>query len=100
MTIATDHRQAAAARIADLIAALQREGTQRNSNLIEECEALARAVAAFHMEGIRFRMFNVDRLVTREGTVPPATTSLLEEIRKHLEAAGFHTRSHHAPGQS
>lgn len=99
MTIATDHRQAAAARIADLIAALQREGTQQNSNLIEECEALARAVAAFHMEGIRFRMFNVDRLVTREG-VPPAATSLLEEIRKHLEAAGFHTRSHHAPGQS
>ena len=29
--------------------------------LVENAEALRRAVAAFHMEAIRFRMFNVDR---------------------------------------
>ena len=31
--------------------------------LIEEGEALQRAVAAFHMEAIRFRMHNVERLL-------------------------------------
>ena len=101
MTTATDSRLAAAARLTDLIALLQRDGAERHTALLDECEALARAVAAFHMEGIRFRMFNVDRLISREpGTVPEATAGLLEEIRTHLEAAGFHTRSHHAPGTS
>lgn len=101
MTTATDRRLAAAARLADLIALLQRDGARRHPALVEECEALARAVAAFHMEGIRFRMFNVDRLVSRDpGAVPAATAGLLDEIRGHLEAAGFHTRSHHAPGAS
>jgi hypothetical protein len=101
MTTATDHRQAAAARLADLIALLQRDDARQHSALVDECEALARAVAAFHMEGIRFRMFNVDRLVSREpAAVPAETAGLLEEIRTHLEAAGFHTRSHHAPGAS
>jgi hypothetical protein len=101
MTSSTDHRQAASARIADLIGELQREGGERNSTIIEECEALARAVGAFHMEGIRFRIFNVDRLVAREGTaLAPAVPAMIEDIRRHLEAAGFHTRSHQAPGHS
>jgi hypothetical protein len=54
--------------------------------VIEEAEALRRAVAAFHMEAIRFRIFAVDRLVRLD-----------EELRHELETAGFHTRSHAAP---
>lgn len=93
-----DHRQAARDRIDQLIALLKQQPTAETAALVEECEALARAIAAFHMEGIRFRMFNVDRLLTRnEATLPAASTTILEEARHHLEAAGFHTRSHQAP---
>jgi hypothetical protein len=94
-----DQRQAAAARIAELIALLRTHPSYVTAAIIEECEALARAVTAFHMEGIRFRMFNVDRLLnTRDVALPPGAGALLEEARRHLEAAGFHTRSHQAPG--
>ena len=66
--------------------------------LAAECESLASAIAAFHIEGIRFRMFNVDRLLTR-GTlpVPAEAPAIFTEVRHELEAAGFHTRSHAAP---
>ena len=30
-------------------------------SVLEEADALRRAVAAFHMEAIRFRMYSVDR---------------------------------------
>ena len=93
-----DHRQAARDRVDQLIALLKQRPTAESTALVEECEALARAIAAFHMEGIRFRMFNVDRLITRNGAgVPEASAAILEEARHHLEAAGFHTRSHQAP---
>ena len=64
--------------------------------LVAECESLSVAIRAFHMEGIRFRMFNVDRLL---GTVEvtPEARSTFAEARRELEAAGFHTRSHQAP---
>ena len=68
-----------------------------NAQLIEEGEALRRAVAAFHMEAIRFRMYSVDRLLHQAGD-PPEGRRLFEELRHALEAAGFHTRSHAAPG--
>jgi len=97
--MATDPRQTAAARITDLIALLKGQPGPAAAGLIEECEALARAIAAFHMEGIRFRIFNVDRQLSRAGEAAPAGASaLLEDARRHLEAAGFHTRSHSAPG--
>lgn len=64
--------------------------------LVNEAEALRRAIAAFHMEAIRFRIYAVDRLVKHLGDAPPART-LLEELRHELETAGFHTRSHAAP---
>jgi hypothetical protein len=64
--------------------------------LIEETEALRRAVAAFHMEAIRFRMHSVDRLLKRSGDAD--STRAFDELRLALEAAGFHTRSHAAPG--
>jgi len=63
--------------------------------LIEEAEALRRAVAAFHMEAIRFRMFAVDRLLKLGGDA--ACRQLFDDLRHELEAAGFHTRSHAAP---
>jgi hypothetical protein len=63
--------------------------------LIETAEALQRAVAAFHMEAIRFRMHTVDRLVSRIGT--DEARRVFGEVRHALETAGFHTRSHAAP---
>ena len=99
MTTTTDSRGMAAARLAELIAALKGVPGETSAPLIEECEALARAIGAFHMEGIRFRIFNVDRLISRApASLPPQVPALLEEVRRHLEAAGFHTRSHQAPG--
>ncbi len=93
-----DDRQAAQDRIADLIRLLQSTGDSGTAPIVAECEALARAIAAFHMEGIRFRIYNVDRLLRGyTGSAPESAVSLLEEARKHLEAAGFHTRSHQAP---
>ncbi len=71
------------------------EGPNRD-RMIEETQALRRAVAAFHMEAIRFRMYTVDRLIKEAGD-PGATRERLEELRHALEAAGFHTRSHTAP---
>jgi hypothetical protein len=63
--------------------------------LIEEVEALRRAVAAFHMEAIRFRMHAVDRLL--KGSPSEVLLRLVDLVRSDLEAAGFHTRSHAAP---
>lgn len=66
--------------------------------LLEECQSLASAIAAFHMEGIRFRMFNVDRTFARGvPPIPPEGAAIFAEARRHLEAAGFQTRSHQAP---
>jgi hypothetical protein len=64
--------------------------------LTDDMQALRRAVAAFHMEAIRFRMFNVDRGLKLLGD-PPDTRRLYEALRDALETAGFHTRSHSAP---
>lgn len=94
-----DERQAAAAKISELISLLNAHPGPDTAAIVEECEALVRAVAAFHMEGIRFRIFNVDRRLARSSApVPASAPGLLEDARRHLEAAGFHTRSHQAPG--
>lgn len=99
MSNTTDHRQAAERRIhalKGLLEALPRSDTR--DALVLECTALAVAIAAFHMEGIRFRMFNVDRLLTRGGIpIPPQAAAAFAQARRDLEAAGFHTRSHQAP---
>ncbi len=98
----TDHRQAAEASIHALAARLNElpAGDARDS-LLRECTALAVAIRAFHMEGIRFRMFNVDRTLNA-GTValPAGALTSFSDARRHLEAAGFHTRSHKAPTTS
>lgn len=99
MTTIGDPRKDAEARIKDLIAVVQEQpaGDARVA-LLEECEGLARAIAAFHMEGIRFRTYNVDRLLKRWGaSLPPAASEAFARMRQHLEEAGFHTRSHQSP---
>jgi len=64
-------------------------------SLIEAAEALQRAVAAFHMEAIRFRMHTVDRLLAKRDV--PECHRVFADLRHALETAGFHTRSHAAP---
>jgi hypothetical protein len=97
--MSTDHRQRAQAHVDQLIALLK--GSAEPSALasvLDECAALSRAIAAFHIEAIRFRMFNVDRLLSRGGLpVPPEAPAIFSDVRRDLEAAGFHTRSHQAP---
>jgi hypothetical protein len=63
--------------------------------LVESAEALRRAVAAFHMEAIRFRMFTVERLLKVAGDA--RCLAVFADVRHELETAGFHTRSHAAP---
>lgn len=70
-------------------------GAERD-HLVNETEALRRAVAAFHLEAIRFRFFNVERAIKLGGDSPTLRVPF-EELRVELEKAGFHTRSHAAP---
>jgi hypothetical protein len=99
--MSTEERQAAQRRLNDLITMLRGMPAQQDSlgGLIRESEALERAIAAFHLEGIRFRIYNVDRLVSHPPVALPAeAATIVADVRRHLEAAGFHTRSHQAPG--
>jgi hypothetical protein len=96
--MSTDHRAAAQASLARLIALLNATPIVETPSLVRECESLSTAIAAFHMEGIRFRIFNVDRMIGRLGAkLPSSVPPLVDQVRKDLEAAGFHTRSHQAP---
>ena len=98
----SDHeRQAARRRLSDLMTVIRALPAHEHlANLLDEAEALDRAVAAFHLEGIRFRMYNVDRLVARAPIhLPAEVNAAVADIHRHLEAAGFHTRSHSAPTQ-
>ncbi len=56
-------------------------------------EHLERAIQAFHLEAIRFRMYSLDRLLKTAG-LPAELTTTFERVRHELEAAGFSTRSH------
>jgi hypothetical protein len=97
--MSTDPRTAAITKVQELIGIVQQQppGESRDA-LVAECESLSRAIQAFHMEGIRFRAYNVDRLVHKGGlTLPPAAAETFKQIRQHLEEAGFHTRSHQSP---
>ena len=97
----TDSRQAAQTRLADLLTLLRSDTAHaaQLKPLVEEAEALNRAIGAFHLEGIRFRIYNVDRQVSQPPVPLPAdAAAIVADVRRHLEAAGFHTRSHQAPG--
>lgn len=94
-----DHRNAAGETLARFAERVRQApaGPARDA-LAAECDALATAIRAFHMEAIRFRMFNVDRAIA-SGAVPvdDEARATFADVRRHLEAAGFHTRSHQAP---
>jgi len=94
-----DHRQAADDHLQSLIAEVQGQPESKARNtFLDECAALALAIRAFHMEAIRFRMFNVDRLIARDVlTLSDNARRAFGDVRRELEAAGFHTRSHQAP---
>ena len=70
--------------------------SEDQARLVDDSEWLQRAVAAFHMEAIRFRMHRVDRALRLMGD-DAACRAAFEEVRQALETAGFHTRSHSAP---
>lgn len=101
MTVmSTEDRQAAQRRLNDLLTIVRAMPAQKDelARLVEEAEALDRAISAFHLEGIRFRIYNVDRLVQHPPVPLPAdAATIVADVRKHLEAAGFHTRSHQSP---
>jgi len=98
--MSTEDRQAAQRRLQDLLVIVRGMPAQKEqfAPLIEEIEALDRAISAFHLEGIRFRIYNVDRLVSHStAPLPAEAATIVSDVRHHLEAAGFHTRSHQAP---
>ena len=100
MTTAIDHRKSAEERLQALVNTVEAgPRTEAAASFLEECASLAIAIRAFHMEAIRFRMFNVDRMLNK-GTpaVSEEGRQAFADVRRHLEAAGFHTRSHQAPG--
>lgn len=94
--MATAEREAAERRLKDLVELIRRSpAAGRAADVVEEAEALSRAIAAFHLEGIRFRFYNLDRMVAQPPVpLPPEASEILSDVRRHLEAAGFHTRSH------
>lgn len=98
--MSTEDRHAAQRRLADLLTIIRGMPAQKDqlARLLEEAEALERAISAFHLEGIRFRIYNVDRLVQHPPVPLPGDAAVIvADVRKHLEAAGFHTRSHQSP---
>jgi hypothetical protein len=60
--------------------------------LVTLCDDLDRAIASFHLEAIRFRMFTLGRTL-QAAPVPPEAATLYDAVRASLEAAGFQTRS-------
>jgi hypothetical protein len=98
--MSTEDRKAAQARLNDLLTIVRAMPAQKDqlARLLEEAEALERAISAFHLEGIRFRIYNVDRIVQHPPVpLPDEAPAIVADVRKHLEAAGFHTRSHQSP---
>ena len=90
------HRQAALSEVASLLDLLkQQPASQALEHLVELTEHLQRAVQAFHLEAIRFRMYSLDRALTAAAPqVSDDARTIFERIRHELEAAGFSTRSH------
>ena len=100
MSTSPDHRKAAEESLQLLVSSIEAQPhAEAHDKFLAECAALGVAIRAFHMEAIRFRMFNVDRAMARgEVSLTDAAREAFANVRRHLEDAGFHTRSHQAPG--
>ncbi|MCL4811178.1 MAG: hypothetical protein KJ061_01780 [Vicinamibacteraceae bacterium] len=96
--MSTEQPRAAARQHLDaLTASLKAEldrGRSEYAPLVEQCVHLDKAIAAFHMEAIRFRIFTLGRKLHDPALgASPDLLARYEEIRIALDAAGFHTRS-------
>ena len=89
--MASDHRSAALDHLRTLRERLQNGAAAPAA--AEDCDHLIRAVEAFHMEGVRFRMFGLRRRLAA-GDTPDAdeAVQLLDAARDALRTAGFTTR--------
>lgn len=90
------HRQAAIEKVVTLLELFRAQpASAEMAHLIELGGHLERAIQAFHLEAIRFRMYSLDRALTAAAPhMPDAARAKFEQIRNDLEAAGFTTRSH------
>lgn len=87
------HRETAKTHVRDLKQLLASADADDARGLAADCDHLERAIDAFHMEGIRFRMYTLTHQLERLGpSVPGQAKTLLEEARTALQAAGFKTR--------
>lgn len=97
-SISTDRRQAAreAAQrhLTELLDLLRpRRDDRAVQEVIDAGEHLQRAIAAFHMEAIRFRIFTIDRFLRRDSGADARLMQMLADLKAALEAAGFQTSS-------
>jgi hypothetical protein len=87
-------REAAQQHLAELLVLLrQRSADRAVREVIEAGEHLQRAIAAFHMEAIRFRIFTIDRFIRHDAASDRHVTQLVGDLKSALEAAGFQTSS-------
>ena len=90
-------RSRALAHTRDLAAHLRSHAQhEAMARLIDDCAHLERAIDAFHMEGIRFRAYTLDRFLHGRGDLKvdagDEARRLFAEVKAALEAAGFHTK--------
>jgi hypothetical protein len=88
-----ERRETALGHVRTLIGQLKAWDTPSRATVVDLGEHLERAVTAFHLEAIRFRMFSLDRALKAAGA-PADVVATFDQIRADLEAAGFSTRSH------
>jgi hypothetical protein len=86
-------REAALVHVRTLLSQLKAWDTPTRAQVVDLGEHLERAVTAFHLEAIRFRMFSLDRAL-KAASAPADIVVTFDAIRADLEAAGFSTRSH------
>ncbi|MGE3840107.1 MAG: hypothetical protein AB7I50_00825 [Vicinamibacterales bacterium] len=88
------HRLRAQQQLANLLDLLrQQPDTATVRTMIELGEQLDGAIAAFHMEAIRFRMYTLGRSIAQHSDLPAEARTLYDAVSTSLEAAGFHTKS-------
>jgi hypothetical protein len=94
MSNLVDHKRAALDHLQEFRAAVGARCSEADvAQLTELIGHLQRAIEAFHMEAIRFRMYTIGRQLDRMAGLTPEVPERFERVRASLEAAGVHTRS-------